>query len=1035
MADQTLEVNTAVEDHVEKPDPGEQEVSGPATDDEPTGTQCRDPPENTHPAAAESGWSAPILSLARKATETISSGMSYAAAPRKASQDSAVASAGEKEAENDLNSTAEKLPVAPTKDPMAIERSNLLSMMKLSIKVLIQSSLSLGRTLDSEYPPLQQFFLVLEHCLKHGLKAKKSFIGQNKSIWGPLELVEKLCPESANIATSARDLPGIRTGLGRARAWLHLALMQKKVADYLKALLDRKDLLRFVKSRRKNFCCRMKSEYKRVTLCQFQSPSEFYDAGALMLEEEGAVMGGLLVGLNVIDANLCIKGEDLDSQVAVIDFSLYLKDATSSETPKDDRKMTAILDQKHYIEELNRHLSGTVTNLQAKMDSLEKTNSKLMEELTAATDRINSLQGEQEQLRQENDSILLTSQKKEEAVLQDSQVELETYKQTRQGLDEMYNVVWKQYKEEKRIRQELERELELQVGLKKEMEVAMKLLEKDIHEKQDTLAALRLQLDQVKTLNLQMFHKAEVGMADSGRQAEKKQAEAAQLEQRINEMEKAMVELEERLQKSEQQSRQTDQSDKDMRVELEAKVDAFQKQLTDLDTLRTGLENELRAEREQRQSLQKALQREQDNSTELRTQLQQLQGLHTELQDLKTEKKQLQQRCEQQEQTLQEMGLHLSQSKLKMEDFKEVNKALKGHAWMKDDEATQCKQCQKEFSISRRKHHCRNCGDIYCNTCSSNELALPSYPRPVRVCDVCHSLLLQRATSTHSVIGASSAHHVVTAPARGPVVGTRSLHPHRLPLGFVVGPHLSTAALEYLNLYPVKQTARRPPPYSSPGCPPAICNTPELYGRTRCVMRREGSRCSKQKGAGTDLSPVNTRIVNRSMQDAVAGTAMLTDGFEDEIDSVTPRSPVAGMGVGATPGGVGLGGIGIGVGGKKVRLYGEPGGPAAERLDFKLAAAAVLSSGPGSGSDEDEVSEVESFILDQEDLDNPIMKTASELLLSSATDGVDLRTVDPETQARLEALLEAAVRFVSGLMEHGIMQHCLSLTCCCTLPL
>uniref|UniRef100_H3CUB6 Ankyrin repeat and KH domain containing 1 n=1 Tax=Tetraodon nigroviridis TaxID=99883 RepID=H3CUB6_TETNG len=135
---------------------------------------------------------------------------------------------------------------------------------------------------------------------------------------------------------------------------------------------------------------------------------------------------------------------------------------------------------------------------------------------------------------------------------------------------------------------------------------------------------------------------------------------------------------------------------------------------------------------------------------------------------------------------------------------------------------------------------------------------------------------------------------------------------------------------------------------------------------------------------------------------------MLTDGFEDEIDSVTPRSPVAGMGVGATPGGVGLGGIGIGVGGKKVRLYGEPSGPAAERLDFKLAAAAVLSSGPGSGSDEDEVSEVESFILDQEDLDNPIMKTASELLLSSATDGVDLRTVDPETQARLEALLEAA---------------------------
>jgi len=45
-----------------------------------------------------------------------------------------------------------------------------MNMMKLSVKILIQSALSLGRTLDSDFPPLQQFFVVLEHCLKHGLK-------------------------------------------------------------------------------------------------------------------------------------------------------------------------------------------------------------------------------------------------------------------------------------------------------------------------------------------------------------------------------------------------------------------------------------------------------------------------------------------------------------------------------------------------------------------------------------------------------------------------------------------------------------------------------------------------------------------------------------------------------------------------------------------------------------------------------------------------------------------------------------------------
>eukprot|EP00061_Rhincodon_typus_P004408 g22498.t1 len=92
---------------------------------------------------------------------------------------------------------------------MAIERTNLLNMANLSIKGLIESALSFGRTLDSDYAPLQQFFVVLEHCLKHGLKVKKSFLGQNKSLWGPLELVEKLCPEATEIAASVRDLPGL----------------------------------------------------------------------------------------------------------------------------------------------------------------------------------------------------------------------------------------------------------------------------------------------------------------------------------------------------------------------------------------------------------------------------------------------------------------------------------------------------------------------------------------------------------------------------------------------------------------------------------------------------------------------------------------------------------------------------------------------------------------------------------------------------------------------------------------------------------
>ncbi|XP_044118537.1 RUN and FYVE domain-containing protein 1 isoform X2 [Neovison vison] len=599
---------------------------------------------------------------------------------------------------------------------MMEERANLMHMMKLSVKVLLQSALSLGRSLDADHAPLQQFFVVMEHCLKHGLKVKKSFIGQNKSFFGPLELVEKLCPEASDIATSVRNLPELKTAVGRGRAWLYLALMQKKLADYLKVLIDNKHLL-----------------------------SEFYEPEALMMEEEGMVIVGLLVGLNVLDANLCLKGEDLDSQVGVIDFSLYLKDVQELDGGKEHERITDVLDQKNYVEELNRHLSCTVGDLQSKIDGLEKTNSKLQEELSAATDRICSLQEEQQQLREQNELIRERSEKSVEITKQDTKVELETYKQTRQGLDEMYSDVWKQLKEEKKVRLELEKELELQIGMKTEMEIAMKLLEKDTHEKQDTLVALRQQLEEVKAINLQMFHK--VQSAESCLQ--QKDEAITSFEEKNNQVMSSMKQMEERLQLSERARRGAEERSHKLQQELGGRTCALQQQLSQLHE-HSSLEKELKSEKEQRQALQRELQQEKDTSSLLRAELQQVEGLKKELRELQDEKVELQKVCEEQEQALQEMGLHLSQSKLKMEDIKEVNKALKGHTWLKDDEATHCKQCEKEFSISRRKHHCRHCGHIFCNTCSSNELALPSYPRPVRVCDSCHTLLLQRCSSTGS---------------------------------------------------------------------------------------------------------------------------------------------------------------------------------------------------------------------------------------------------------------------------------------------
>ncbi|XP_076458680.1 ankyrin repeat and KH domain-containing protein 1-like isoform X4 [Babylonia areolata] len=64
-----------------------------------------------------------------------------------------------------------------------------------------------------------------------------------------------------------------------------------------------------------------------------------------------------------------------------------------------------------------------------------------------------------------------------------------------------------------------------------------------------------------------------------------------------------------------------------------------------------------------------------------------------------------------------------------------------------------------------------------------------------------------------------------------------------------------------------------------------------------------------------------------------------------------------------------------------------------------------------SGSDDDEASEVDSFILDENEMDGneEVLETSKFLLAAETEEGQQqLQTVDPETHARLEALLEAA---------------------------
>ncbi|KAH3861980.1 hepatocyte growth factor-regulated tyrosine kinase substrate-like [Dreissena polymorpha] len=51
-----------------------------------------------------------------------------------------------------------------------------------------------------------------------------------------------------------------------------------------------------------------------------------------------------------------------------------------------------------------------------------------------------------------------------------------------------------------------------------------------------------------------------------------------------------------------------------------------------------------------------------------------------------------------------------------------------------------CSRCRTAFGVVQRKHHCRACGDVVCQKCSSKNSIIPKFgiEKEVRVCDACY---------------------------------------------------------------------------------------------------------------------------------------------------------------------------------------------------------------------------------------------------------------------------------------------------------
>ncbi|XP_028851764.1 WD repeat and FYVE domain-containing protein 3 isoform X2 [Denticeps clupeoides] len=60
--------------------------------------------------------------------------------------------------------------------------------------------------------------------------------------------------------------------------------------------------------------------------------------------------------------------------------------------------------------------------------------------------------------------------------------------------------------------------------------------------------------------------------------------------------------------------------------------------------------------------------------------------------------------------------------------------------WVKDEQVDSCSGCSVRFSLTERRHHCRNCGQLFCQKCSrfQSEIRRLKISSPVRVCQNCY---------------------------------------------------------------------------------------------------------------------------------------------------------------------------------------------------------------------------------------------------------------------------------------------------------
>ncbi|KAJ8389977.1 hypothetical protein AAFF_G00112620 [Aldrovandia affinis] len=168
--------------------------------------------------------------------------------------------------------------------------------------------------IDDSSEEFINFAAIMEHILSHRFKGPGiwfSYDGQH-SFW---DYIRVACSKvQNNCIASIENIENISTSRAKGRAWVRVALMEKRLSEYI-----------------------------ATALRDTRTTRRFYDDGAIVLREEATVLTGMLIGLSAIDFSFCLKGEVLDGKsVAVIDYTPYLKFTQSYDYMSDEEDRCSV---------------------------------------------------------------------------------------------------------------------------------------------------------------------------------------------------------------------------------------------------------------------------------------------------------------------------------------------------------------------------------------------------------------------------------------------------------------------------------------------------------------------------------------------------------------------------------------------------------------------------------------------------------------------------------------------------------------------